>query len=107
VTLKEILSKDRSSLTLKSESEMLLKDMPMRQRPVKSCCLHLTFSSSSELEKSSLEKSKSLLLLLVIALVVGVIPVGVVVLVGGVELLSLGAVSDEVGGVAALEAAPR
>jgi hypothetical protein len=42
-------------------------------------------------------------LLLVIALVVGVIPIGVVVLVGGVELLPLGIVSDEVGGVAALE----
>jgi hypothetical protein len=46
-------------------------------------------------------------LLLVIALAV-VIPLGVVVLVGGgVELLSLGAVGDEVGGVTALEAAPR
>jgi hypothetical protein len=31
----------------------------------------------------------------------------VVVLVGGVQLLPLGAVSDEVGGVAALKAAPR
>jgi hypothetical protein len=48
-----------------------------------------------------------LVLLLVIALSV-VIPLGVVVLVGGgVELLSLGAVGDEVGGVTALEAAPR
>jgi hypothetical protein len=38
-------------------------------------------------------------LFLVVALVVGV-PLGVVVLVGGgVELLSLGAVGDEVGGV--------
>jgi hypothetical protein len=46
-------------------------------------------------------------LLLVLALVAGVVPVVVVVLVGGVELLPLGAVSDEVGGVAALEAAPR
>jgi uncharacterized membrane protein YoaK (UPF0700 family) len=45
-------------------------------------------------------------LLLALALVVGVIPVVVVVLVRGVELLPLGAV-DEVGGVAALEAAPR
>jgi hypothetical protein len=45
--------------------------------------------------------------LLVIALAV-VVPLGVVVLVGGgVELLPLGAVGDEVGGVAALEAAPR
>jgi hypothetical protein len=45
-------------------------------------------------------------LLLIIALAI-VIPVGVVVLVGGVELLPLGAVGDEVGGVAALEAASR
>jgi uncharacterized membrane protein YoaK (UPF0700 family) len=46
-------------------------------------------------------------LLLAIALVAGVIPVVIVVLVGGVELLPLGAVGDEVGGVAALEAAHR
>jgi hypothetical protein len=46
-------------------------------------------------------------LLLSLALVAGVIPVVVVVLVGGVKLLPLGAVSDEVGGVTALEAAPR
>jgi hypothetical protein len=46
--------------------------------------------------------------LLALALIVGVTPVVIVVLVeGGVELLPLGAVSDEVGGVAALEAAPR
>jgi hypothetical protein len=46
-------------------------------------------------------------LLLVVALTV-VIPFGVVVHVGGgVELLPLGAFGDEVGGVAALEAAPR
>jgi hypothetical protein len=46
-------------------------------------------------------------LLLVITLVV-VIPLGIIALVGGgVELLPLGAVGDEVGGVAALEAAPR
>jgi hypothetical protein len=43
--------------------------------------------------------------LLALALVAGVVPVVVVVLVGGVELLPLGAVGDEVGGVAALEAA--
>jgi hypothetical protein len=42
-------------------------------------------------------------LLLVIALAV-VVPLGVIVLVGGVDLLLLGAVGDEVGGVAALEA---
>jgi hypothetical protein len=46
-------------------------------------------------------------LLLVVALVV-VVPLGVVVLIGGgVELLPLGAVGDEVGGVTAVEAAPR
>jgi hypothetical protein len=46
-------------------------------------------------------------LLLVIALVV-VIPLGVVELLGeGVELLPLGAVGDEVCGVATLEAAPK
>jgi hypothetical protein len=46
-------------------------------------------------------------LLLALALVAGVIPVVVVVLVGGVKLLPLGAVVDEVDGVAALKAAPR
>jgi hypothetical protein len=46
------------------------------------------------------------MLLLVIALAV-VVPLDLVVLVGGVKLLPLGAVSDEVDGVAALEAAPR
>jgi hypothetical protein len=46
-------------------------------------------------------------LLLALALVARVILIVVVVLVGGVELLLLGAVSDEVGGVAALEAAPQ
>jgi hypothetical protein len=50
---------------------------------------------------------KRSVLLLSLALVAGVISVVVVVLVGGVELLLLGAVSDKVGGVAALEAAPR
>jgi hypothetical protein len=45
-------------------------------------------------------------LLIVVTLVV-VILVGVVIVVRGVELLPLGAVSDEVGGVTALEAAPR
>jgi hypothetical protein len=43
--------------------------------------------------------------LLVVTLVAGVILVGVVILVGGVELLPLGAVGDEVGGVTSLEAA--
>jgi hypothetical protein len=46
-------------------------------------------------------------LLLAPVLIAGVILVVVVVLVGGVELLSLGVVSDEVGGIAALKAAPR
>jgi hypothetical protein len=46
-------------------------------------------------------------LLLVVALAV-VVLLGVVILIGGgVEFLPLGAVGDEVGGVAALEAAPR
>jgi hypothetical protein len=45
--------------------------------------------------------------LLALALVAGVILVVAVALVGGVKLLPLGAVGDEVGGVAALEAAPR
>jgi hypothetical protein len=113
-TLIERLSKDRLSLISESELEMFLEDLPMRQRPVKSHFLHLGF----------LEKSKSLrtahardmifwnffffksVLLLVVTLVAGVIPVGVVVLVRGVKLLPLEAVSDEVGGVASLEAAP-
>jgi hypothetical protein len=49
------------------------------------------------------------ILLLVVTLVAGVVSVVVVVvlLVGGVELLPLEAVGDEVGGVAALKAAPR
>jgi hypothetical protein len=48
-------------------------------------------------------------LLLIIALVAGVVPdvVVVVVLVGGVKLLPLEAVGDEVGSVTALEATPR
>jgi hypothetical protein len=45
-------------------------------------------------------------LLLVVAIDV-VVPVGVVVLVGGVELLPLRSVGDEVGGVATLKVAPR
>jgi hypothetical protein len=60
VTHKERLSGDRSSLTLESESEIFVEDFPMRQRAVKSLGLRLTFSSSSELEESSLEMSKSL-----------------------------------------------
>jgi hypothetical protein len=45
--------------------------------------------------------------LLVVALAAGVVPVVVVVLVGGVELLPLGAVNDEIDGVTTLESAPR
>jgi hypothetical protein len=46
--------------------------------------------------------------LLTLVVITGVVPVVVVVLVGGgVELLPLGAVSDKVGGITALEAAPR
>jgi hypothetical protein len=45
--------------------------------------------------------------LLVVVLAV-IVPLGVVILVGGgVKLLPLGAIGDEVGGVTALEAAPR
>jgi hypothetical protein len=57
-TLEERLTKDRSSLT--SESESFGKDFPIRHSSVKSPFLHLIFSSSSELEESSLEKLKSL-----------------------------------------------
>jgi hypothetical protein len=46
-------------------------------------------------------------LLLVVTVVAGVVSVGVVVLIGGVKLLSLGSVDDEVGDVTALKAAPR
>ncbi len=54
------LSKDRSPLT--SESESFYEDPPliMRHNQVKLPFLHLIFSSSSELEESSLEKLKSL-----------------------------------------------
>jgi hypothetical protein len=44
--LKETPSGERSSLTL--ESKMCLKDLPMRQRPVKLPYLRLTFSSFSK-----------------------------------------------------------
>jgi hypothetical protein len=59
-TLKERPSRDRSSLTSESASEMCHEDLLMRQRPVKLLGLRLTFSSSFELEESSLEKSRSL-----------------------------------------------
>jgi hypothetical protein len=57
-TLEERLSKDRSSPT--SDSESFRDDLPIRHSPVKSPFLHLIFSSSFELEESSLEQSKSL-----------------------------------------------
>jgi hypothetical protein len=44
--------------------------------------------------------------LLAFALIAGVILVDVVILVGGVKLLPLEAVGDEVGGITTLEAAP-
>jgi hypothetical protein len=59
-TLEERLSGDESSLTSESELEMCHDDLPMRQRPVKSPILRLGLPSSSELEESSLEKSRSL-----------------------------------------------
>jgi hypothetical protein len=66
---------------------MCHEDLPMRQRSVKSSVLHLGFSSSSELEESSLEKSMSLRA----AHAWDIVPLGVVVLHGGgVELLPLG-----------------
>jgi hypothetical protein len=39
---------------------MCHEDLPMRQRPVKLTVLHLGFSSSSELEEPSQEKSRLL-----------------------------------------------
>jgi hypothetical protein len=46
-------------------------------------------------------------LLLALTLITRVVPVVIVLLFEGVKLLPLGAVGDEVGGVTALEAAPR
>jgi hypothetical protein len=60
VNHKERPSGDESSLTSESESEMCHDELSMRQRPVKSSVLRLGLSSSSELEESSLEKSRSL-----------------------------------------------
>jgi hypothetical protein len=59
-THKERPSGDESSLTSELESEICHDDLPMRQRLVKSSVLRLDLSSSSELEESSLEKSRSL-----------------------------------------------
>jgi hypothetical protein len=60
-TLKERLLNDRSSHTIESELESFREDLPIRHSPVKSSFLHLIFSSSSEVEESSLEKLKSLM----------------------------------------------
>jgi hypothetical protein len=76
---------------------MFLEDMPMRQRSVKSPFLDLVFSSSSELDESLLELREAHVLVVVV----------IVVLIGGVELLPLGAVGDKVSGVTTLEAAPK
>jgi hypothetical protein len=46
-------------------------------------------------------------LFLVVALAIEVVPVVVVILIGGVELLLIGVVGDEMGGVVTLEAASR
>jgi hypothetical protein len=66
-----------------------------------------THSGHHLLELLLLLLVREAVLLLALALVTGVIPVVVVVLVGGVELLPLGAVGDEVGDVVTLESAPR
>jgi hypothetical protein len=50
--------------------------------------------------------SSEAVLLLIITLVARVILIGIVVLVGGVKLLPLGAIGDEVSGVTILETAP-
>jgi hypothetical protein len=59
-THKERPSGDESSLTSELESKMCRDDLPMGQRPVKTPILRLGLSSTSELEESSLEKSRSL-----------------------------------------------
>jgi hypothetical protein len=46
-------------------------------------------------------------LIIVVALIAGVILIGVVILVGGFEVLPLREIDDEVSGVATLKAAPR
>jgi hypothetical protein len=96
---------------------MFLEDSPMRQRLVKSSCLHLTFTGEVKVTQGSTHSRHDLLelllllvskvvLFLIVALVARVVLVGIVILVGEVELLPLGAVGDDVGGVTALEAAP-
>jgi hypothetical protein len=110
VILKETLSGDRSSLTSESESEMFLEDLPMRQRPVKSLTREVEVAqgctrTGHDLLELLLVVVSEAILLLVVALVAEIVPVGVVIIVGGLELLPLRAVGDEVGGVTALEAA--
>jgi hypothetical protein len=60
--LSSLLKAFSSSANLKERlsKETLLEDLPMSQRSVKLPFLQLSFSSSSELEESSLEKSKLL-----------------------------------------------
>jgi hypothetical protein len=126
-TLKKRPSKDRLSLTSESESGMLHEDLPMRQKAGEVALLVLdllillrarwVITGEVKVAESSTRSRHDLLelllvvvleavLLLVIALVV-VILLDVVVLVGGVELLPLGVVDDEVGGITALKTAPR
>jgi hypothetical protein len=131
MTLEERLLGDESSLISESESEMCRDDLPMRQRPVKSPRLALgplillraggVVTGEVEVAEGCTRLGHHLLkpllilllvpkvvLLLALSLVAGVVPIVVVVLIGGgVELLPLGAVGDEVGGVTTLEAATR
>jgi hypothetical protein len=105
------------SITSESELEMFLEDLPMRKMPVKSLrAAHARGILTGEIKvaQRSTRSGHDLLelllvseavLLLIVTLVAGVIPVGVVILVGGVEVLPLGTVDDEVGGATALEAA--
>jgi hypothetical protein len=87
--------------SITSESETFLQDLPIRHIQVELPYLHLTFLSSSELDESSLKKSKSLkaahtqdlifwnffflslkrFFFFVVALGAGVVSVGLVVLV--------------------------
>jgi hypothetical protein len=127
MTLKERLSEDRSSLTSESESEIFLEDLPMRQRgEISLLALDLlillwaggVITWEVEVAQDSTRSGHDLLellilllisevILLVVTLVAGVVLIVVVVLVGGVELLPLGPVNDEVSGVAALKVAHR
>jgi hypothetical protein len=110
VILKETLSGDRSSLTSESELEMFLEDLPMRQRPVKSLTGEVEVAQGCTCTRHDLLELllvvvSEAILLLVVALIAEIVPVGVVIIVGGLKLLPLRAVGDKVGGVTALEAA--